>query len=357
MAENEPVVTPPAGDPPPPAATPPVTPPAAVSPPAATPPAVTPPAAVTTPPAPTPPPPPAATPPRTVAEATPPENEPKAPTPATWPDDWRQKLAGDDKRLLARLERMSAPTDILNAWRSLEQRLSSGEFKRALPHNPTEDEVKAYRESNGIPEKPEDYDLNIGNGFVWGELDKPFLEGFTKHAHEANIPGDVVKSVLGWVAKTQQAEMDQLATADENYRVTGDSALRALWGNSFNQNINANRNLFEGHSIDSVDGKEKFSAFDVVMGARAPDGRKLGSIPGVLQMFAGISRELNPVATLVPDGPGGSPLKTAEARLSELNNMMADKRSAYWRGPQADTLQAEWRDLYSAIQKQKERAA
>ena len=324
---------------------------APVTPPAAPPAAAAPPPAVT--------PPVAATPPiKTAADDPPPkgDEEPK-PVAATWPENWRELMAGDDKKELARLQRMNSPLDVKNSWRAMEARLSSGELKRALPNNATPEEVKAYRESNGIPDKPEGYDVNLGNGFVWGEADKPLLDDFTKHAHESNIPNDVVKSVLGWFTQQQQQEADKVQVRDQNESVLGSEALRAEWGAQFKGNLAAARNMFEGQSVATPDGKDRAPLWDVLMSARAQDGRLLGNIPDLVKWAAGVSREMNPFATIVPDSPGGSPIKTAEARFAELNTMMRDKSSAYYRGPLRDTLQAEWRDLHTALEKAKERAA
>ena len=292
---------------------------------------------------------------KTIADDPPPA-EPEKPVAATWPDNWRELMAGDDKKELARLQRMNSPLDVKNSWRAMEQRLSSGELKRALPNNPTAEELAAYRESNGIPGKPEDYDVNLGNGFVWGEADKPLLDDFRKFAHENNIPNDMLKPVLGWFTKQQQEIADQVAQRDENERVTGSEALRAEWGAGFKGNLAASRNLFEGQSITTADGKAA-DAFLTLMGARAEDGRLLGNIPDVVKMFANISREMNPFATVVPDQPGGSPIKSAETRFGELNAMMRDKGSAYYRGAQKDNLQAEWRELHTMLEKAKGRAA
>ena len=312
--------------------------------PAATPPAATPPAAA-----------PPAT--KTIGDNVPPkEGETPKPVAATWPDNWRELMAGDDKKELARLQRMNSPLDVKNSWRAIEQRLSSGELKRALPNNATPEELKAYRESNGIPEKPEDYDVNLGNGFVWGEADKPLLEDFTKFAHERNMPAEVVKSSLEWFTRQQQQMADEVQQRDENERVNGTEALRAEWGAGFKGNLAAARNMFEGQSVATPEG-QKAALYDVLMSARAQDGRLLGNIPDVVKWAAGVSRDLNPFATIVPDSPGGSPIKSAEARFAELNNMMKDRQGPYYRGPQRDALQAEWRELHTALEKAKDRVA
>ena len=324
---------------------------AEVTPPPPAPKGEAPPKAAVTPPAPK-----VETPPKTLAtEPAPKEGDEKIPTPAEWPDDWREKMAGNDAKELARLKRFNSPLDMKNAYRALEQRLSSGEYKKALPNNATPEEVTEYRKSNGIPDKPEDYDVSLGNGFVWGEADKPVLDDFTKFAHERNMPGEVVKSALEWYTHQQQVLADQTAERDERERINGGEALRAEWGNGFKGNLAANRTLFEGHVVETPKG-EKVPAFDVLMSARASDGRLLGNIPDVVKIFSSISRELNPFATLVPEN-GGTPIKSAEARLGEINAMMANRQGPYWKGPQSAVLQQEWRDLHDAIEKSKGRAA
>ena len=333
----------------------PAAPPAAPTPP--TPPPTSPPAGRETPPIVDAPPvaDPVSKAPKTAADV-PAAPEPKAPTPATWPDNWRELMAGDDKKELARLQRMNSPVDVKNSWRAIEQRLSSGELKRALPTNHTEAELADYRKSNGIPDKPEDYDVNLGNGFVWGEADKPLLSEFTKFAHERNIPGDYVKSSLEWFAAKEQQMVEEIAHNDARNAALGAEALRAEWGNAFKGNLNAVRNMYEGQTVETADGKGTIPAFNLLTEARAPDGRRLGDIPGLLKIMSNQSREINPFATLVPEG-NSTPIQSAETRLSELNGMMRDKSGPYWRGPQSDKLQAEWRDLYDATQKAKNRAA
>lgn len=245
---------------------------------------------------------------------------------------------------------MTSPKDILNSWRGLEQRLSSGELKRALPNNHTDEELAEFRKSNDIPDKPEGYDVNLGNGFVWGEADQPLLADFTKFAHDRNMPGPMVKSALEWFANSQQRIADDIAQRDENERVNGTEALRAEWGKEFKQNLAAARNMFEGDSA---------ALWNIVMGARAEDGTRLGNLPEVLKFFAGKSRELNPFATLVPEA-GSAPAKTAETRMAEINVMMKDRPNGpYWKGPQSAALQQEWRTLYDMLEasKNKGRAA
>ena len=75
--------------------------------------------------------------------------------PQTWPDNWRQEMAGGDEKELKRLERMKAPTDVYKSYRELEKLKSSF---TPPPKRPTADsspeEVAAYREAAGLPADP-----------------------------------------------------------------------------------------------------------------------------------------------------------------------------------------------------------
>jgi hypothetical protein len=96
--------------------------------------------------------------------------------PADWPEDWRIKLAGEDKSYLKTLDRFNTPSDLAKAYRDAQQRLSAGNLKAILPDNPTEEELKTWRTENGVPESPDKYDVNLGDGFVWSDEDKPLLD-------------------------------------------------------------------------------------------------------------------------------------------------------------------------------------
>ena len=151
-------------------------------------------------------------------------------SPADWPEDWRIKLAGEDKSYLKTLDRFNSPADLAKAYRDAQQRLSSGNLKPTLPDNPSEDELKAWRTANGVPETPDKYELELGNGFVWSEADKPLLDDFAKYAHERNLPAGQVKDVLGWYASIQERQLAAREEADERFHQQSEDSLRSEWG-------------------------------------------------------------------------------------------------------------------------------
>src|SRR3546814_3644725 len=57
----------------------------------------------------------------------------------------------------------------------------------ALPIYATPEQIAEWRKEQGIPEKPEDYDLKFDNGLVIGEADKPLVAEFLKASHATNV--------------------------------------------------------------------------------------------------------------------------------------------------------------------------
>jgi hypothetical protein len=66
-----------------------------------------------------------------------------------WPDDWRDRFAGEDKTFRRQLERYASPTDLARKARSLERKLSSGEYRRDLPANASDEDKAAWRAERG----------------------------------------------------------------------------------------------------------------------------------------------------------------------------------------------------------------
>lgn len=274
-----------------------------------------------------------------------------APAAPSWPDDWRVKMAGDDKDALKQLERHADPASVWKKARELERKLSSGELKSvtARPAADADPEViAAWRKENGLPAAPAEYleKLTLPQGMVLGEADKPHAESFAKFAFDADMTPAQMSKALEWYYSSLDQQTKARDQFDANFQLEASRQLGQEWGGDYTRNMNAIRNFLAGQPQDFIDRLQT---------ARTVDGRKLGDDPGFLKWMAGISLEMNPAATLVP--PGANPAKTIGTRLAELNTMMADKSSAYWRGPQAESLQAEWRDLYNAQQSLKGRQA
>jgi len=267
--------------------------------------------------------------------------------PADWPDDWREKMAGGDEKLLGRLKRFTQPGNVLKSWLAAETKLSSGDLKRALPDNASAEELSTWRKENGIPDAPDGYKIELPNGIVIGEADKPLVEAFTAHVHAKNWSPAQVNQAMEWYFQQQDTVRAETERADQAFHAESIRVLGQDWGNEFTPNVNAIKNLTSNWSPE---------ARDRLLGGRTSDGRLIGNDPAILKELAQMARDMNPGATLVPAGTSDI-AKGLNDRLAELTKMSGDYNSDYWKGAKASDLQQEYRDLLEARQKMQARAA
>ena len=265
----------------------------------------------------------------------------------TWPDNWRDLVAGDDVKERKRLERFASPADLYKSNRALEQKLSSGEYKTVKPKDETPEALAEWRKENGIPEKPEDYDITLADGLVIGEDDKPLVGEFLKEMHGANAHPEAVKSALTAYYKIVQQQQIAQEEEDSEFRRNAEDELRAEWGGDYRKNAK----MIDGLLNTAPEGLK-----DRILGARLADGKKLGDDPQALKFLAGLAREINPLSTIVP-GSGNNAAAAVDDRIAAIEKMMGDNSSEYWVGSNADKIQAEYRDLITARDKHNARAA
>lgn len=320
------------------------------------------PAPTPAPPAPNPPPPPPAptpTPPPPPADgkvrgadgkftSPPPPAEPAPPAvkPA-WPDDWRTLALGDENpaatpeekdarsKMDALLKRYNSPADVAKALRAAQVKISDGTLKTALPKNATEEQLKTWRTENGIPDKPEKYDLGLPKGVELDERDKALTDAWVKDMHAANASPEMVKAgIAAWLKtrETQTAKVQQL-NADAKRGV--EDTLRTEWGGDYRSNVDG---------IQSLLNRAPPEVLDSFAGARMPDGVALLNKPEVIKWLAGHARELGYVGSTL-DLPGGDLGKALDAEIAEIEKKISTDTPAY----RKDTkMQARYQELLGA---------
>lgn len=268
--------------------------------------------------------------------------------PAKFPDTWRAELAGSDTAFLKTLERYASPTAFAQAHRELITKVSSGELKAAPkppPEGATPEQLATWRKEQGLPETVEAYvsGIKLPDGVVPGEADKPLIEGFAKVALASGLSQDAVNTATNWFFKTQ-AEM--AAKRDENDAVFHDDSVRAMteeWGKDFKVNQRVIGNLMSRFAPEGV-GNE-------ILGARItlPNGSqvKLGDHPGALKMLVAAGRAAFPAATIV-DPATPDALKALSAEKGDIEKLMGDPSSDYWRGPKSAGLRERYRQIVDA---------
>ena len=289
---------------------------------------------------------PAATPPAAAAPAAAdpaPAATPAAPAapaaadvPADWPSDWRTKLSPDGKHAKT-LDRFASPNAVLDSYLALRNRLDSGELKAVTPFPSagTPEEQVAWRKSNNIPERAEDYALKFSDGLVFGDADKPFVEEFLKVAHASNASPDQVNGMMRWYFDTQERNLIAQEERDSEYLKKSEDTLRAEWGGEYRTNVNIIKGL-----VDTI----PEAARDLFMNARLGDGSALLNHPDMARWLAHTARTINPVATVVPNA-GANVSGAIDDEIASIEKVMRTDRKAY-NGDQK--MQERLRNLYSA---------
>lgn len=270
-----------------------------------------------------------------------------APAAKGWGETWRQELAGDDEKALKQLERFQTPKALWDSYQQAYQRIRSGELKAPLAKDATPEQVTAWRKENGIPEKPEEYLSNLPNGLVIGEDDKPIFDSFVAELHKVNADPKVAHAAVAWYHNFQEEQAAQTAEQDAGHKTEVEDALRTEWGADYRANVNQVKGYLS--SLPKGVG-------DLIANARGPDGRALLNNPDVMRALAQTAREINPAATIVAPGAANQG-QAVEDEINSLKKLMGNKSSEYWKGPKAENLQARYRQLITAQEKLKARAA
>lgn len=272
----------------------------------------------------------------------------KAAAPATWPEDWRDKLAKGDEKRINVFSRYASPEALADALIAAQTKIRSGELKSGKPGEGAKpEEIAEWRKQNGIPETPDKYDLTLNDGLVIGEDDKPLVDKVLASMHAADLPQAAVKSVLNAYYEMREEQQAQRVEEDRSAKQATEDALRAEWGPEYRANLKT----VESYLSTLPDGLG-----EKIVHARLGDGTPLFSDPTTLRWLLGNINELNPAHTVVP-GAGANAGTAIADELANIEKLMGDQKSEYWKGPTAEKLQARYRELVSAKEKMASKAA
>lgn len=279
---------------------------------------------------------PAAAPAASPAPAAPAADPPKP----AWPEDWRSLAASGDEKTAKLLERYTTPAEVAKALREVNVRISKGELKAPLKKDASPEEVKAWREEQGIPETPDKYDLTLPDGMVIGDNDKPYVDAYVAALHAENASPATVKAGLAAYMQARQQQVAKLAENDAAHQGEVESSLVEEWGHGdYKRNV---------ASIKAMLGQADSAVAEVMLSARGPDGRAIANNPAVLKWLAGHARELGYVGGTIP--PAGS--TNAETIDSEIKRIEAtrfnpdgSRNPAYWKD---EKVQGRYRELLQA---------
>jgi len=233
--------------------------------------------------------------------------------------DWRAPIAGDDGKFLSTLQRYNSPADLGNAFREQRQTISTSNMQKPLGDDPSDEDLSAYREANGIPAEPKGYMENLPEGLVIGEDDKEIFENFMGAIHAQNAPPAIGHAVIEWYNDFAEAQQAGQADLDTQQSEESTDTLREAWGSDFRANINLVNGL-----IATTFGQE---SADQLLNGRYQDGRAFMNDPAVLKGLADVARKLNPIMEL--NSPGTDHATTMNDEIAELEKYMREERTKY----------------------------
>lgn len=265
-----------------------------------------------------------------------PTAEPKADeVKGIWPENWRETVSKEDAKKLARLQRYASPEAAIDALIEAQNRIAKGELKPTLGKNATPEQIKEWRQANGIPESPDKYDL--------GDAAKNFspeaISMLLADAHATNQTPEQVKASLGVYGKVLEKALEQRAENDTLARQNAEDSLREEWGPEYRRNLNIVHGMLDGTTSQKLK--------DTVLDSRLPDGTRFGDSPEVLKLLVSLALIQNPAGIVVP-GSGADPLKGAEDRIAQIETLMRTNHAAYVKD---EKVQSEYRQLLDAREK------
>lgn len=268
-------------------------------------------------------------------------------TPGDWPADWRERIAGNDEKELARLQRMASPDAVWKASRELEKKISSGEYRKVINRpgaDATPEDLAAWRKEAGLPTKPEEYSLKLREGFVPSKDDQPLLDNFKQMAFDSDISPEVGSKMAQWYFDQQEQLQAKQLEADYASKEGAEEALRREFGNEYKLNMGVTKSFLESTFGNDLAG--------MLLTARDQNGVKLGNNPDIVKALVRIARENAPGLGLVPAGTenvGAS----IQSELDNISKLRKEDPQKYW-GDNA--LLARERELIDAQMRQKMRA-
>lgn len=250
------------------------------------------------------------------------------PEPTAWPDDWRERIAGTDEKMLAEMKRFASFENWAKSQRALRQKLASGEYKKADEFDPGwNDEKKAeWRKAQGIPDKPEGYALPEIDGHKWSDADKAAMAPLLEQMHATNAKPEAVQAVLGYYANVLQNVVEKRVAADREHKANLEDHLRAEWGPDYRPNVKLmQRALNDPELIPGGMGEGGLGA--AIMAARLDNGQRLINMPGMATFLAQLAREKYGEGSLIP----ASEMTSLSTREDEITRIMNTDIQRYYR--------------------------
>lgn len=273
----------------------------------------------------------------------PPNNPPAGDPPPSGGDNWRTPFAGTDPKRAQAMERFTTPNDFAESYFKAQERIRSGDVLKPLPADATEDDIKSYREQQGIPLDPKEYLSNLPDGLVIGEVDLPVFEEFATVLHGLHASPAQVHGAIKWYNELEERTLASRHENEEKLKTVSEDTFREEWGSDYRKNTNLINALIDGQFGDGAES---------VRNAMLSTGNPLMSDSNVLRGLINISRVINPTGVLI-DSEIGDQITSMETELDALKKEMRANIGAWHKNTKG---QERFQLLVNAIDVQNKRS-
>ena len=225
---------------------------------------------------------------------------------------WRTGI--EDKKLREHAGRFTSPAELAQAHLDLRRQLSAA--IKPLPKDATDEQRAEYRRALGVPESPEDYQVDTPADLP-EELapDGETVRSFLRTAHQAGATPELVQASLRWFFGTLGEGAKAKATLERAETERGLATLKKEWGGEQAYT----RNVGLAQRAAAHFGGEDFRVF---IESRIVDGVKLTNHPALIRTFAEIGRLMTEDSVQVGARPESA--ESAGDRLGELTRRIHD---------------------------------
>lgn len=266
------------------------------------------------------------------------------PKTGTWPENWQDNLSGGDKKKLEQIKRYSTPQALADALLEAKNKLRTGGYKEPLPDKATAEQLNQWRKDNGIPERAEDYKVELSDGYIIGEDEKPQVDKYIKMMHDENTPPDIVNKNLNAYFKIKEDREAQVYQQNNDAKNSTVEMLRQEWGPKYTGNINTVVSFIKTKFGDSA---------DKILHGFGTDHVALMNDPKILGALFQLATEIDPASTITNANNPGT-LKSVEEEISSIERRMSGDRDAYFKD---NAAQERYASLITAREKMRGKAA
>lgn len=244
-----------------------------------------------------------------------PKPDPEPQPSAYFTEKWREEYANGDEKVLKQLQRFSSPKQVIDSMLNGTAKINELAAKLPPGDDAKPEEVKAYREAQGIPEESGAYwdSVKLPEGTVLSDDEKAGWQPLLDKLHGANVSPDIVNEIANeFIASEERTALDR-QEQDKVVAAETEAALRQEMGADYNANKMIMNNLVN-HYVPEA----KREAF---LNARLMDGTPVFADADMSKMFMEMGRLLMPQGTVVTT-PGADNVSSIQDQLKAYQKEM-----------------------------------